>query len=77
MDCAAHTHVLMELVGHLNQRYFSNHFHTGLWVYGDGGVGKSYTVIEHLESLNKPYVLCNSPCQGAACSTGSPPTQPA
>ena len=33
---------------------------TGYYLYGSGGVGKSYTVLRHLESLDVPYQLFNS-----------------
>lgn len=32
----------------------------GLFLYGPGGIGKSYTVIRHLEALEIPYQLFNS-----------------
>lgn len=35
-------------------------YQTGCYLYGNGGVGKSYTVITHLESLGVPYQLFNS-----------------
>jgi len=35
-------------------------FKTGLFLYGTGGVGKSFTVLRHLEHLAGPYLLHNS-----------------
>jgi hypothetical protein len=35
-------------------------FKTGLFLYGAGGVGKSYTVLRHLESLQAPHQLFNA-----------------
>jgi hypothetical protein len=35
-------------------------YKTGYYLYGTGGVGKSYTVLRHLENLNVPYQLFNS-----------------
>jgi hypothetical protein len=35
-------------------------YKTGYYLYGSGGVGKSYTVLRHLESLDVPYQLFNS-----------------
>lgn len=35
-------------------------FKTGLFLHGNGGVGKSYTVLRHLESLEVCYRLYNS-----------------
>lgn len=35
-------------------------FKTGLFLHGSGGVGKSYTVLQQLESLQAPYRLYNS-----------------
>jgi hypothetical protein len=35
-------------------------FKPGLFLYGQGGVGKSYTVLHHLESLEASVVLYNS-----------------
>jgi hypothetical protein len=35
-------------------------FKTGLFLYGQGGAGKSYTVLRHLEALEAPQVLYNS-----------------
>lgn len=35
-------------------------YKTGLYLYGTGGVGKSYTVLRHLERLEIPYRLYNS-----------------
>jgi hypothetical protein len=32
----------------------------GFYLYGSGGVGKSFTVLRHLESLEVPYQLFNS-----------------
>lgn len=32
----------------------------GFYLYGTGGMGKSYTVLRHLESLDVPYQLFNS-----------------
>jgi hypothetical protein len=38
--------------------------HTGLYLYGQGGVGKSHTVLGELARLNKPYILHNSRMSG-------------
>jgi hypothetical protein len=35
-------------------------YQTGLYLYGTGGMGKSYAVLRHLESLDVPYQLFNS-----------------
>src|SRR3954466_2901098 len=35
-------------------------YKTGLYLYGSGGVGKSFTVLRHLERLEIPYRLYNS-----------------
>ncbi|HEX8203733.1 MAG TPA: hypothetical protein VF590_24870 [Isosphaeraceae bacterium] len=35
-------------------------YKTGLYLYGTGGVGKSFTVLRHLERLEIPYRLYNS-----------------
>ena len=35
-------------------------YKTGYYLYGPGGMGKSYTVLRHLESLDVPYQLFNS-----------------
>ena len=35
-------------------------YKTGYYLYGTGGVGKSYTVLRHLESLDVPHLLYNS-----------------
>jgi hypothetical protein len=35
-------------------------YKTGCYLYGPGGMGKSYTVLRHLESLDVPYQLFNS-----------------
>jgi hypothetical protein len=35
-------------------------YKTGYYLYGTGGMGKSYTVLRHLESLDVPYQLFNS-----------------
>src|SRR4051794_39086737 len=35
-------------------------YKTGLYLYGSGGVGKSYTVMRHLEGLEIAYQLYNS-----------------
>ncbi len=35
-------------------------FKNGLFLYGDGGVGKSYTVLTHLKYLDATYLLFNS-----------------
>ena len=32
------------------------HFHTGLFLYGEGGTGKSYKVLETLRALQTKYV---------------------
>jgi hypothetical protein len=32
----------------------------GYYLYGPGGMGKSYTVVEYLNRLGVPYQLCNS-----------------
>jgi hypothetical protein len=34
-------------------------FKNGLFLYGSGGLGKSYTVLRHLEQLEAPYKLFN------------------
>jgi hypothetical protein len=38
----------------------AKHYKTGLYLYGRGGMGKSYTVVQHLKRLDVPYQLCNS-----------------
>jgi hypothetical protein len=35
-------------------------YKTGLYLHGDGGIGKSYTVLQQLQSLDAPYRLNNS-----------------
>ena len=40
--------------------------HTGLHVFGDPGVGKTYTVLEELERLQTPHRLTNSRITGRA-----------
>src|SRR5262245_13210186 len=35
-------------------------YKTGFYLYGTGGMGKSYTVLQHLESLGVSYQLFNS-----------------
>lgn len=35
-------------------------FKTGLYLYGEGGIGKSHTVFQHLELLQIPHQLYNS-----------------
>lgn len=35
-------------------------YKTGYYLYGTGGVGKSYTVLRHLERIDAPYQLFNS-----------------
>jgi hypothetical protein len=35
-------------------------FKTGYYLYGDGGCGKSFTALRHLENLEVPYQLYNS-----------------
>src|SRR5262249_15093978 len=35
-------------------------YHTGLYLYGTGGGGKSFAVTEHLKRLDVPYRLYNS-----------------
>jgi hypothetical protein len=35
-------------------------YKTGFYLYGTGGMGKSYTVLQHLESLGVTYQLFNS-----------------
>ena len=35
-------------------------YKTGYYLYGPGGMGKSYTVLRHLENLDASYQLCNS-----------------
>lgn len=37
---------------------------TGLWLYGDGGVGKSYTVIGELDACSANYFIQNSRLTG-------------
>ena len=36
------------------------HFHTGLFLWGEGGTGKSYAVFEELRRLRAKYVVHNS-----------------
>jgi hypothetical protein len=36
------------------------HHSTGLFLFGAGGIGKSYCVLEHLKKLQAPYKLFNS-----------------
>src|SRR5438128_10208151 len=35
-------------------------FKTGLFLYGSGGLGKSYTVLRHLVQIDAPHLLFNS-----------------
>jgi hypothetical protein len=35
-------------------------YHTGFYLFGEGGMGKSYTVIEHLKRLEANYRLFNT-----------------
>src|SRR5688572_18423884 len=37
---------------------------TGLYLYGDGGVGKSYTMLDELKQRKANYVLMNSRMTG-------------
>ncbi len=39
-------------------------FKNGLFLYGSGGMGKSYTVLRHLEKLEAPYQLFNGRMTG-------------
>jgi hypothetical protein len=39
-------------------------FKQGLFLYGNGGVGKSFTVLQHLKGLNASYQLYNSRMTG-------------
>jgi hypothetical protein len=39
-------------------------FKTGLYLYGQGGVGKSFTVLQHLKSLEAPVILYNARMTG-------------
>ncbi len=41
-----------------------NHLSTGLWLWGSGGVGKSFLVLEELKKLKSHYVLHNSRMTG-------------
>jgi hypothetical protein len=41
-------------------------FKTGFYLYGSGGIGKSFTVLDHLKSLQAPYHLYNSRMTGKA-----------
>lgn len=47
------------LVGDLVVGVATGHKH-GLYLHGDGGVGKSYTVLEKLEELGVKFILLNS-----------------
>lgn len=38
----------------------AKHFKNGLYLYGHGGTGKSYTILRHLESIDAPHALHNS-----------------
>jgi hypothetical protein len=35
-------------------------YQTGLYIYGTGGIGKSYTILQHLDRLETTYKLFNS-----------------
>ena len=35
-------------------------YQTGFYLHGTGGIGKSYTVLDHLETLGRPYRVFNS-----------------
>lgn len=48
-------HILRDLVTAV-----AKGFKTGLFLYGNGGVGKSFTVLRHLKSLQAGYQLYNS-----------------
>ena len=50
-------------------------FKTGLFLYGPGGVGKSFTVLRHLESIEATHVLYNSrmTAKGLFLSLGASP----
>jgi hypothetical protein len=39
-------------------------YQTGLYLFGSGGLGKSYTVLGHLDQLDVPYKLFNSRMTG-------------
>lgn len=38
----------------------AKNFKTGLYLFGSGGLGKSYTVLSQLRKLDVPYQLHNS-----------------
>jgi len=38
----------------------AQHYHTGLFLHGEGGTGKSYTVLDHLQKLKCSYKLHNT-----------------
>ena len=38
----------------------TGHYHTGLFLWGEGGTGKSYTIFEELRNQKAKYVLHNS-----------------
>lgn len=40
------------------------YFHTGLFLWGEGGTGKSFTVLDHLQRLKCSYKLHNSRLTG-------------
>lgn len=42
----------------------ANGYATGLYLYGDGGVGKSYTVLQELQRLRSDFVAFNSRMTG-------------
>lgn len=49
----------LHLVGDLTTAV-ARGYKSGLYLYGDGGLGKSYTVLRHLEKLDVPFKLFNS-----------------
>jgi hypothetical protein len=51
----------IQLVGDLVTGVAKNFKH-GLYLYGDGGIGKSYLVLNKLDELGVPYKLHNSRC---------------
>jgi hypothetical protein len=45
-------------------RGVAHHFSTGLWIWGEGGVGKSHTVLEELKASGANFVIHNTRLTG-------------
>ncbi|MBN9520853.1 hypothetical protein J0H58_20420 [bacterium] len=41
-------------------RAVAHGIHTGAWIWGEGGIGKSFTVVDELKQSGKPWRLANS-----------------